>query len=155
MSIAGKPTTPKRGTASVRALPSRAFEIVIDREPVQIDFSYRGIKSGVEPSIIRKLEVADILERGDVARIITKRTLERRLSNNEALNVAEADGIARLLRVIAHAERVFEDEALAEEWLRSPNPALDDEIPMVMAATDVGAREVEGVLTRLEYGIFD
>ena len=109
----------------------------------------------MEPSIIRKLEVADILERGDVARIITKRTLERRLSNNEALNVAEADGIARLLRVIAHAERVFEDEALAEEWLRSPNPALDDEIPMVMAATDVGAREVEGVLTRLEYGIFD
>ncbi len=86
--------------------------------------------------------------------MIADRTLERRISRREPLKPEEVDGILRLLRVLAHAVRVFEDPEIAEEWLRLPNPELDGEVPMQMAATDLGAREVEAVLMRIEHGVF-
>lgn len=120
----------------------------------RIELPYRVLKNGISAGIVRRLEAAKFLERDDVRPIIADRTLERRIQLNEPLRVDEADGIFRLVRVLAHAVRVFEDLALAEGWLRSPNPELDGEIPMRMAATDLGAREVEAVLTRIEHGVF-
>lgn len=117
--------------------------------------SYEELKAGMMPQFLRELEAAEVLLRDDIRMIITDRTLERRISQNEPLKLEEADGIARLIRVIVHALRVFEDSELAEEWIRSPNPALDDEVPIEMARTDTGAREVEAVLGRIEHGIFD
>jgi putative toxin-antitoxin system antitoxin component (TIGR02293 family) len=116
--------------------------------------TWRDLQAGMQPQFVRELERREILERGDIRMIIPDRTLERRLSQNEALKLEEADGIARLLRVLSHAFRAFGDEALAEEWLRTPNPELSDEVPMRMARTDLGAREVEAVLTRIEHGVF-
>ena len=124
------------------------------RKLAGIDLSYGGIKKGFESKIIRELERAKLLSRADIHMIISERTLDRRLAKRERLKPQESDGIARLLRVLSHAFRVFEDEALAEEWLRQPNPALGGEVPMTMAATDIGAREVEGALTRIEHGVF-
>lgn len=138
---------------SMRA--GQTFEVARGDARTVVDTSYSGVKAGLVPDILRELERAEVLSPDDIHMIISERTLERRLSKRERLKLEESDGIARLLRVIAHANRVFEDEELAEEWLRSPNPALDDEVPMSMARTDVGAREVEGVLSRIEHGIFD
>lgn len=140
---------------SIRALSDQSYEVRSNSDVRQIDLSYSAIMAGVPASLIRELQVTSVLEQKDIRRIIPVRTLERRLGNAEPLRPVEADGIARLLRVISHAYRVFEDEDLSEEWLRSPNPALNDEVPIAMAATDVGAREVEGVLIRLEHGVFD
>ena len=141
----------------VRQLHGPGFEIrTRDKgRPITLDFSYAAIKAGVPATVVRDLQRMDLLESRDVHMIIPSRTLDRRTGKKEPLKPDEADGIARLLRVISHAMRVFEDDELAEEWLRCPNPALDDEVPMTMAATDVGAREVEGVLTRIEHGVFD
>jgi len=151
-----KPGTDGLGwTPLVSVVAEGGFAVSQDGAVQIIDLSYRQIKIGVAPQVVRALQDAGVLDRDDVQQIISQRTLERRLANAEALRPEESDGIARLLRVIAHANRVFEDADLAEEWLRSPNPALNDEVPMVMAARDVGAREVEGVLTRLEHGVFD
>jgi putative toxin-antitoxin system antitoxin component (TIGR02293 family) len=57
--------------------------------------------------------------------------------------------VARLRRQAAEAL----GEA-AEVWLTEPNPALGGEIPIQMARTDIGAREVEAVLGRLAHGVF-
>ena len=141
--------------ATLESLTGEAIRVSWSETSIDIDLSYRGVKAGYDPQLLRDLERAEVLERSDIEMIISTRTLERRLSNRERLRLEESDGIARLLRVLAHANRVFEDEDLAEEWLRSPNPALDDEVPMDMTRTDIGAREVEGVLTRIEHGIFD
>jgi putative toxin-antitoxin system antitoxin component (TIGR02293 family) len=86
--------------------------------------------------------------------VIPQRTFERRLSEHQTLKIDEADAIARLLRVRDHARQVFEDDDLAEEWLSLPNPELGDEIPIEMARTDIGAREVEAVLGRIEHGVY-
>jgi putative toxin-antitoxin system antitoxin component (TIGR02293 family) len=106
------------------------------------------------PSLIAREAEAQGLSRDDIRMIIPDRTLDRRIAEGAALKIEEADGIARLLRVVAAARRVFDDDALADEWLRSPNPALDDHIPIRMARTDLGGREVEAALGRIAHGVF-
>jgi putative toxin-antitoxin system antitoxin component (TIGR02293 family) len=59
---------------------------------------------------------------------------------------------ARLLRIKAEAARVFADSAFARDWLFLPNPALNDRVPIKMAETDAGAREVEIILSRIAPG---
>jgi putative toxin-antitoxin system antitoxin component (TIGR02293 family) len=115
---------------------------------------YETIRKGVPAGTIRELIGVGRLRRSDVAMVIPRRTFERRLSQNQALKIDEADALARLLRVRDHALRVFEDDDLAEEWLSLANPELGDEIPIDMARTDVGAREVEAVLGRIEHGVY-
>ena len=116
--------------------------------------SYQSVKSGVSADVVRDFLEQGRLRRSDVQMVIPTRTFERRLSEHQNLRIDEADAIARLLRVRDHAWRVFEDDDLAEEWLTLPNPELGNEIPIEMARTDVGAREVEAVLGRIEHGVY-
>lgn len=115
---------------------------------------YDSIRKGVPAGTIRDLIGAGRLRRSDVQMVIPRRTFERRLSENQPLKLDEADALARLLRVRDHARRAFEDDDVAEEWLSLPNPELGDEVPIEMARTDVGARDVEAVLTRFEHGVY-
>jgi putative toxin-antitoxin system antitoxin component (TIGR02293 family) len=115
--------------------------------------TYEAIKRGVQAGTVRELIGSGRLRRSDVQMVIPRRTFERRLSLNQPLKTDEADSIARLLRVRDHARQAFDDGEVAEEWLSLPNPALGGEVPIQMARTDVGAREVEAVLTRLEHGV--
>lgn len=116
-------------------------------------FSFKSVTEGISSTAVRDLEGSG-LTRDDIRQIIPDRTLERRIAQGENLKLEEADGLARLVRVVSLARRVFENDDLADEWLRTPNPALDDLIPIQMARTDLGGREVEAVLMRLEHGVF-
>jgi putative toxin-antitoxin system antitoxin component (TIGR02293 family) len=42
----------------------------------------------------------------------------------------------------------------ARAWLKTPNRALGNEVPLSLMDTDTGSRQVEEVLLRLNYGIF-
>jgi putative toxin-antitoxin system antitoxin component (TIGR02293 family) len=55
-------------------------------------------------------------------------------------------------RVAEVARKTFGDPELAHEWLTSANPALQNQIPIEVARTQSGAREVEAVLTRFAHG---
>ena len=116
-------------------------------------FTHKSVSNGISALVVRVLD-ADGLTRDDIRQIIADRTLDRRIADGENLKIDEADGIARLLRVVAMARQVFEDSTLADEWLRSANPALDGLVPIQMARTDLGGREVEAVLGRIEHGVF-
>ena len=87
-----------------------------------------------------------------VFRVIPERTFNRRLAKREALKVPEADAIGRLLRVTEAAKKTFGDADFATKFLNLPNPALKNRIPMEMAETDAGAREVEAILLHIAYG---
>jgi putative toxin-antitoxin system antitoxin component (TIGR02293 family) len=82
-------------------------------------------------------------------RIVPKSTLQRR----RRLTAEESQRLERLARVIALAEHVWEDVALAHEFLTSEQPQLDGERPVDLARSDLGARQVEELLLRLEYSI--
>ena len=120
---------------------------------VKESFGYRQIAEGIPATVVSELAYEG-LTRGDVHMVIPERTLARRLSRGEVLTIDEADALARLRRVVAMARRVFGEAGLADEWLRSPNPALEGEVPIRMARTDLGGREVEAVLGRIEHGVF-
>lgn len=115
--------------------------------------THRSVELGVPAEFARAAE-AEGLSRDDIRMIIPDRTLERRLANREPLKIEEADSLARLLRVVSQAREVFGDPVLADEWLRTANPSLDGDVPIRMARTDLGGREVEAVLGRIAHGVF-
>jgi len=48
----------------------------------------------------------------------------------------------------------MEDEHLARRWLSSPQRGLGGAVPLDYAETEIGAREVEDLLGRIEYGVY-
>ena len=53
------------------------------------------------------------------------------------------------------AVEMFEgDMRAARKWLETPQPGLGGETPLDFASTEVGAREVENLIGRLEHGVF-
>lgn len=144
------PNRPKAGqNVTTEAISSKAGKFLAAGK-----LSYQSVKAGVSADVVRAFLKQGRLRISDVQMVIPTRTFERRLSEGQTLKIDEADSIARLLRVRDHALKVFEDADLAEEWLTLPNPELGNEIPIQMARTDVGAREVEAVLTRFEHGVY-
>lgn len=82
-------------------------------------------------------------------RIVPKTTLRRRVR----LSVEESERTERLARLVALAEEVWEDRDLAREFLSSPQSQLDDERPVDLARTELGARQVEELLMKMEYSL--
>ncbi len=58
----------------------------------------------------------------------------------------------QLLPIVEMAREIFGDADFADKWLGLPNPVLNERIPIELAETDAGAREVEAALLYLAYG---
>ncbi len=84
---------------------------------------------------------------------ISKATLHRRKATGR-LDPAESDRVVRFARLMGKAVEVLESEDHAREWLTSPQFGLGGAVPLDYADTEVGAREVEDLLGRIEYGIY-
>ena len=85
---------------------------------------------------------------------IPRRTLTRRKSEGRFMP-DESDRLLSASRLFGRALALFEgDRDAAAEWLTSPQRALGGGVPIELARTDLGAREVETVLGRLEQGVF-
>lgn len=86
--------------------------------------------------------------------VIPKRTLARRTANKEPLTVEETDKAMRLERVASLATRVFGNPDKANRWMRKPKHQLGGETPLAYLSSEAGARVVEEMLDRIDYGIF-
>ena len=81
------------------------------------------------------------------------RTLQRRKQEG-VLHIDESDRLLRAARVFAQAVSLFDgDFEAARTWFVKPLEALGGDSPMEYASTELGAREVETIIGRLEYGI--
>jgi putative toxin-antitoxin system antitoxin component (TIGR02293 family) len=115
-------------------------------------FVHDEIVRGVEAKRVKDLIDRGVLSAKQVYRVIPERTFGRRLANRETLKPAEADAIGRLWRVTEYAEKMMGDASFARQYLNLPNPALKGRIPIEMAETDAGAREVEAAISRFAHG---
>jgi putative toxin-antitoxin system antitoxin component (TIGR02293 family) len=83
---------------------------------------------------------------------------ERTLARRKAVGKLEPGESERLLRVSNLFEKCVElfdgDVTAAVHWLTSPKKALNREAPLLYARTELGAREVEDLIGRLDHGIF-
>jgi putative toxin-antitoxin system antitoxin component (TIGR02293 family) len=115
-------------------------------------FDYEHIVQGIAPAAVKRLIDSGTLGAKQVYRVVPQRTFNRRLDRGEPLKVSESDAIARLLRVTELARRIFRDNEFARQYLNLPNPVLNNNIPIEMAMTDAGARDVEYALLRFANG---
>lgn len=84
---------------------------------------------------------------------LSPRTLERRRRGGR-LSPAESDRLLTTARLIGLAERLFEgDRQRTRTWLLAPQAAFAGATPLDLASTEVGAREVEALIGRLEHGV--
>ena len=91
-------------------------------------------------------EIAEVVD-------IKIRTLQRRKGQGR-LEPDESDRLLRFSRVFGKALELFEGDVEAtRRWLSAPLRALAGERAVVLARTDVGAREVEALIGRLEHGV--
>ena len=84
---------------------------------------------------------------------LSKATLHRRRSGGR-LGSTESDRIVRFARLMGKAVEVMESNENARKWLNSPQVGLGGAMPLDYAETEVGAREVEDLLGRIEHGVY-
>ncbi|PYJ19584.1 MAG: hypothetical protein DME92_12025 [Verrucomicrobia bacterium] len=84
---------------------------------------------------------------------ISRSTLQRRKAAGR-LSPDESDKVMRLSRLLEHATKVFGDIEKARAWLKFPQRGLGGAVPLDYAETEVGAREVDNLLGRIDYGVY-
>lgn len=105
-------------------------------------------------------ELADLREMLDIpmervaAKVGMSRATFHRRQKTGVLSTDESDKALRLARILAQAVEVLGGTAEARGWLNAPQRGLGGAVPLDYAATEVGAREVENLLGRIDYGVY-
>src|SRR6266542_2455060 len=84
---------------------------------------------------------------------ISRSTLQRRKAAGR-LSPDESDKVMRFSRLLEHATNVFGDVNKARVWLKFPQYGLGGAVPLEYAETEIGAREVDNLLGRIDYGVY-
>lgn len=114
----------------------------------------RRIEKGVASSAVGELqkELSDLgVSRPSqyVEAIASRSTRARR----QTLSQEQAEKLVRVAGVLARAIDVWESEEDAAEFLVSPHPVLGGESPIERARGELGARQVEHLLIKLDLGL--
>ena len=130
--------------AALLGLESLELPELLDR--VQSGFPYRAFERLQRNLRLETDELAALVQ-------IPRRTLARRRVEGR-LTPEESDRLLRVSRVFARALALFDgDVAAAHQWFATPAPALAGRTPLAVATSELGAREVENLLGRLEHGV--
>ena len=113
------------------------------------------IEQGLPIRELDDLQASLDVEMGKLAPMlgISKATLHRRKAEGR-LEPAESDRVLRFARLLGKAVTVLGRVEEARQWLNSPQLGLGGAIPLNYAQTEMGAREVEYLLGRIEYGVY-
>lgn len=113
------------------------------------------VRSGLPIQVFRTLaEALDVSDKA-LANLagISGTTLTRRKRIGR-LAPDESEHVLRLANLLEYAAQVFEDVGDAAAWLKTPNLSLGNLTPLDYADTEIGAREVENLLGRIDHGVY-
>lgn len=86
---------------------------------------------------------------------ISRSTFHRRQKDNARLTRHESDALARHSAILNQALSVFDgDEPATQQWLATGQVGLGGAVPLDLAQTSFGYREVEKLLTRIDHGVY-
>lgn len=114
------------------------------------------IKQGIDVTAIEKLSAGLSSTQRELTELLSipVSTLRRRRDEGH-LNPNESGRVVRFARLWDLARELMSgDEKAAVQWLREPQALLADETPLEHAKTELGAREVEDLIGRLNHGVF-
>lgn len=130
---------------AILGLRARSLQGVMDQ-------ALRGLEFKAAERLRRHLDVS-LSELADIIQM-APRTMQRRRQSGR-LHPDESDRVLRASRLYGQALELFEgNEEAARLWLAKPQRALGGRIPLEVAKTDIGARQVENLIGRLEHGVF-
>lgn len=122
---------------------STTFELI---HQLERGFPFRVLRNLKDASNIPLLEVVAVLG-------IPERTLARRRAARR-FTPEESERLLRLSTVFEKAVALFDgDKSAASRWLTTPRRYFHNQSPWQYSRTEVGAREVENLIGRLEHGV--
>jgi putative toxin-antitoxin system antitoxin component (TIGR02293 family) len=132
------------------------YLLLLGLDPVDTPRLVERVEEGFSFGELERLRQNVGLSREEISELvqIRPRTLDRRKKEGQ-LHPDESDRLLRASRVFGRAIALFEgDVEGALRWLSSSQRALGGAVPLEMARTEIGAREVEALIGRLEHGVF-
>lgn len=124
-------------------------------ETVEVSRVIRTIVAGLPMRELADLrEALDLPMERVAAKVGMSRATFHRRQKAGVLSTDESDKTLRLARIFGQAVAVFGNEADARAWLRAPQRGLGGATPLDYAETEVGAREVENLLGRIDYSVY-
>lgn len=117
---------------------------------------HKALLAGLPFDAFERFEKASGLTRAKLAAAtgIALRTLDRR-QKEKKLQPDESDRLYRLASVFRLAVELFNGhDKDATEWMETPRPALGGAVPLDLARTEVGAREVATLVMQLQHGVY-
>lgn len=117
----------------------------------------RAIRQGLSKASLLSVKRRAALTDRQLATMlgISEKTLGRiKEDEGRRLDAVSSDRLYRLARIFAIAEHALESAEAAHEWLHHPQVGLGNQVPLDSLQTEVGAREVENLLGRIEYGVY-
>jgi putative toxin-antitoxin system antitoxin component (TIGR02293 family) len=135
---------------------SHAYVVLLGLDTFDAPDLLRAQKKGFAFRVLERLQRNMALPFEQLSDLvgIPRRTLARRKRDGRFLP-DESDRLLRAARLFGRTLALFEgDRDDATEWLSRPQPALGGAVPIELATSDVGAREVETLVGRLEHGVF-
>ena len=133
-----------------------AYVILLGLETFDPPDLFRAVKKGLSYRTFERFRRNTSLSFARVADLIDipRRTMTRRKREGRFLQ-DESDRLLRASRLFGKTLELFEgDRDAATEWLTTAQPALGGLVPLDLATSEVGAREVERLVGRLEHGVF-
>jgi putative toxin-antitoxin system antitoxin component (TIGR02293 family) len=127
-----------------QAAPVRSTEDL--KQWIREGFPFASLESVMTQFGLKREEVSWALD-------LPSRTLARR-KQDRRLSPGESDRLYRVVRIAVQASEVLGGREQAERWLHTPNRALSGQMPLELLDTDLGSRQVEEILGRIEHGVF-
>jgi len=126
---------------------------VFKRRIVNVDQLRETVKAGLPYASLEALIGKFGLAREEAAAALhLPQRPTARGKKKQKLQADESDRLLRLARVGAQAAATLGSEEKAVQWLRRPNRALGNRAPLDLIDSDIGTRQVEEVLGRIEHG---
>jgi putative toxin-antitoxin system antitoxin component (TIGR02293 family) len=86
---------------------------------------------------------------------VSQRTVQRfKLAPDKKLSPEQSGRAWKFAEILAKASEALGSQEEAEDWLRRPAMALNQQRPIDLLATPAGTKLVEQLLVRIQYGVY-
>ena len=128
-------------------MASHSYTLLDVHKDIQQGYKYSCAQAVADRLELNDQELADALG-------VSLRTLQRIPDKDSLMSPQMSDRLFRLASIVALAEYVLEDVAVAHQWLRESQRGLGGHQPLAIIGSQAGYREVESLLGRIEHGVY-